>query len=102
MSLAASSAASQSAAAGVQGSAPAHTVRSGETLSAIAERYGVSVGDLLAANRQITNPNLIHPGQTVTLPAGAAEGRAPYRPRRPPPIRCAAGTPCRVSPSNTG
>src|SRR5690606_31087209 len=28
-----------------------------------------------AANRQITNPNLIHPGQTVTLPAGAAEGR---------------------------
>lgn len=75
MSLAASAATSQSAAAGVQGSAPAHTVRSGETLSGIAERYGVSVGDLLAANRQITNPNLIHPGQTVTLPAGATEGR---------------------------
>lgn len=75
MSLAASSATSQSAAAGARDAAPAHTVRAGETLSGIAERYGVSVGDLLAANRQITNPNLIQPGQTVTLPTGAGEGR---------------------------
>lgn len=75
MSLAASSATSQSAAAGARDAAPAHTVRAGETLSGIAERYGVSLGDLLAANRQITNPNLIHPGQTVTLPVGAGEGR---------------------------
>ncbi len=75
MSLAASSATSLSAAVGARDAAPAHTVRAGETLSGIAERYGVSVGDLLAANRQITNPNLIHPGQTVTLPVGAGEGQ---------------------------
>ena len=50
------------------------TVRSGDTLSGIAARNGVSLGDLLAANPQIRNPNLIYPGQTVHLPGGGGGG----------------------------
>lgn len=42
-----------------------YTVRSGDTLSQIAASHGMSLSSLLAANPQIHNPNLIHPGQTV-------------------------------------
>lgn len=48
------------------------TVRSGDTLSGIAARHDVALGDLLAANPQIRNPDLIHPGQQVQLPGGGA------------------------------
>jgi spore coat assembly protein SafA len=55
--------------------APAgHTVRSGDTLSAIAAQQGVSLRALIAANPQIRDPNLIHPGQQVNIPAKTAEG----------------------------
>ncbi len=47
-----------------------YTVRSGDTLSGIAQRHGVSLDALIAANPQIRNPNLIYPGQTVHLPGG--------------------------------
>jgi len=50
-----------------------YTVRSGDTLSGIAQRHGVSLSALIAANPQIGNPNLIHPGQTVHLPSGGAQ-----------------------------
>src|SRR5690606_19449312 len=50
------------------------TVRSGDTLSGIAARNGVSLGALLAANPQIRNPDLIHPGQVVRLPGGGGGG----------------------------
>lgn len=46
------------------------TVRGGDTLSGIAARNGVSLDAVLAANPQISNPDLIHPGQTVRLPGG--------------------------------
>ena len=45
-----------------------HTVVSGDTLWAIAHRYEVSLNDLLAANRNIKNPNLIHVGEQVVIP----------------------------------
>src|SRR5690606_10683668 len=65
------------------------TVRSGDTLSGIAARNGVGLADLIAANPQIRNPNLIYPGQTVHLPGGggggAAGGDAPVRSADPPP-----------------
>ncbi|MBS7458782.1 LysM peptidoglycan-binding domain-containing protein [Coralloluteibacterium stylophorae] len=53
------------------------TVRAGDTLSGIASANGVSLGALLAANPQIRDPDLIHPGQQVHLPGGAAPGAAP-------------------------
>lgn len=47
-----------------------YTVRQGDTLSSIAARHGVAVSDLLAANRQITNPNLIRVGWVLNIPSG--------------------------------
>lgn len=40
----------------------------GDTLWAIAQRCGVSLQALLQANPAIKNPNLIYPGQEVTIP----------------------------------
>jgi len=44
-----------------------HRVQPGETLSAIARRYGVSVAALVAANR-LADPNRILVGQTLEIP----------------------------------
>ncbi|MFJ5121938.1 peptidoglycan-binding protein [Kitasatospora sp. NPDC088548] len=46
-------------------------VWAGATLSAIAVMAGISLSGLLKANPQITNPNEIKPGQTITLPEDA-------------------------------
>lgn len=56
---------------------PVHVVREGETLSGIAKERGISLDSLLAANRQIVNPNVIRTGQTLNLPEAAGEGGAP-------------------------
>lgn len=45
-----------------------HTVVSGDTLWAIAQRYGTELSDLLAANPDIKNPNLIYAGMKVVIP----------------------------------
>jgi spore coat assembly protein SafA len=46
-----------------------YIVQPGDTLSDIAERFGVSLSDLENANPQITNPDLIFPGEVVYIPA---------------------------------
>ena len=51
---------------------PSTRVRSGDTMTAIAARHGVSLNDLIAANPQIRNPNQIRVGQQIHLPGGAA------------------------------
>lgn len=43
-----------------------YTVRPGDTLSSIAGRFGTSVGELASINN-ISNPNLIYPGQVLRL-----------------------------------
>lgn len=48
-----------------------HVVRLGDTLSALAEQYGVRLAELVELNG-ISNPNLIVEGMTLALPAGAA------------------------------
>lgn len=45
-----------------------YIVQPGDTMSAIARRFGVSLQALIAANPQITNPNVIFPGQTLNIP----------------------------------
>lgn len=52
-----------------------HTVASGESLSRIANRYGVTVREIQQLNN-ITDPNKIRIGQKLKLPAYAAEGAA--------------------------
>ena len=60
-----------------QSSPPAnddYVVKSGDTLSGIAERAGVSLSSVISANPQISNPHVLRIGQAVTIPdkSGAA------------------------------
>ena len=45
-----------------------YTVKKGDTLWGIAGKFGVALKDLIAANPQIRNPNLIYPGDRVVIP----------------------------------
>ena len=49
-------------------------VKAGDTLTAIAEEKGVPVQDVIDANPQIKNPDLIRPGEKVTVPDPRFEG----------------------------
>jgi LysM repeat protein len=58
-----------------------YTVVQGDTLSVIASRYGLTVSQLLKANPQIKNANLLAVGDQITIPvkgssAGGAAGGA--------------------------
>jgi murein DD-endopeptidase MepM/ murein hydrolase activator NlpD len=50
------------------------TVKKGDTLSAIAKAAGTTVKAIQSANPQITNANLIKPGQVFTIPGKAPSG----------------------------
>ncbi|MBL1079821.1 LysM peptidoglycan-binding domain-containing protein [Nocardia sp. 2] len=49
-----------------------YVVQSGDTLNAIASRFGLGTAALAAANPQISNPNVIHRGQILVIPGKAA------------------------------
>jgi len=46
-----------------------HTVVKGDTMWKIASKYQIGVSEIIQANPQIPNPNLIYPGQVLTIPA---------------------------------
>ncbi len=46
-----------------------YRVRKGDALSKIARANGVSLSQLIEANPQIKNPDLIYPDQVITIPA---------------------------------
>jgi spore coat assembly protein SafA len=74
---------------GGNGASSNYTVRSGDTLSSIAQQHGVSASALINANPQISNPNLIYPGQSINIPGGSGGTPAPQpgtqEPAPPPP-----------------
>jgi LysM repeat protein len=45
-----------------------YRIKNGDTLGKIAKRFDVTVGDILAANPQITDPDHLVPGQVITIP----------------------------------
>jgi murein DD-endopeptidase MepM/ murein hydrolase activator NlpD len=49
-----------------------YNIQRGDTLAAIAQRYGTDVATLVSLNN-IRNPNLIYAGQSLTLPQGASQ-----------------------------
>jgi LysM repeat protein len=54
-----------------------HVVQAGETLFQIAQRYGVTVQDIAAANN-LTNVNVLEVGQTLVIPgAGSSPAATP-------------------------
>lgn len=59
-----------------------YTIQKGDSLSAIAKRYGVTASDLAAANG-IANPNRIRIGQKIKVPEGSAPASSP-KPRPEP------------------
>lgn len=59
-----------------------HIVQAGETLWAIAARYGVTMNELMRANG-ITNPDYVYVGQRLRIPTG---GGYPYPSPGPGPI----------------
>ncbi|MFB3162002.1 SafA/ExsA family spore coat assembly protein [Neobacillus sp. 179-J 1A1 HS] len=46
-----------------------YTVQPGDTLWKIAVRYQVGISEIISANPQFKNPNLIYPGNKVTIPS---------------------------------
>lgn len=68
------------------GAGGSHTVVSGDSLSRIAQQNNTTVAKLIELNPQYkANPNLIKPGQSITLPGGsAAAAPAPSAPGATP------------------
>lgn len=45
-----------------------HTVVKGDTMWKLAVKYEIGTSEIIKANPQISNPNLIYPGQVLTIP----------------------------------
>ncbi|WP_430408044.1 SafA/ExsA family spore coat assembly protein [Intestinimonas butyriciproducens] len=49
-------------------SALSHTVVRGDTMWKLAVQYQVGTSEIIASNPQVSNPDLIYPGQILTIP----------------------------------
>ncbi|MEZ4552467.1 MAG: LysM peptidoglycan-binding domain-containing protein [Dehalococcoidia bacterium] len=56
-----------------QASSETYAVQAGDTLYSIAQRFGSTV-DAVASANGISDPNLIYPGQMLTIPSGSGGG----------------------------
>ena len=63
-----------------------YRIKPGDTLGKIAQRFGVTVADILAANPQITNPDNIFVGELIVIPSAV-----PPNAQRESPSRAALG-----------
>ncbi len=82
--------------AGSSQSGSVYTVRSGDTLAAIAARYGTTAWAIASANG-LSNANYIYPGQQLKIPAGGSSSSSLLRRRLPPPEGRASSSICRRS-----
>ncbi len=73
---------------GVGAGGSTYKVNAGDTLSGIAKKAGVSLSELMAANKNIKDPKKIYRNTSVKipskgkLPAGGYTGPVPYRPKK--------------------
>lgn len=56
--------------------AASHTVQRGDTMWKLAVKYEVGTSEIIAANPQVANPNLIYPGDVLTIPETDSTVRA--------------------------
>src|SRR5476651_2164433 len=49
--------------------ADTYEIKPGDTLSGIAQHFGITLQALLDANQQVTNPNLLVVGQKINIPS---------------------------------
>ena len=56
--------------------AASHTVQRGDTMWKLAVQYQVGTSEIIDANPQVANPNLIYPGDVLTIPETDASVRA--------------------------
>ena len=73
------------------GEATKHTVTTGESLGVIARKYGVSVGELAAANN-ITDPSKVRVGQQLVIPGGKAPTKGTAKSSAPATIKTISGS----------
>ena len=59
-----------------EAAAPTYTVQGGDTLSAIATRFGTTVAEIVELN-QLANPDVLEIGQVLQLPESATTTTAP-------------------------
>ncbi|PKM88250.1 MAG: hypothetical protein CVU87_07900 [Firmicutes bacterium HGW-Firmicutes-12] len=51
-----------------------YVIQKGDTLFSIAQKFGVTVNQILAVNPQITTPNIIYAGRTIQIPCPMGMG----------------------------
>ena len=56
--------------------AASHTVQRGDTMWKLAVKYQVGTSEIIDANPQVKNPDLIYPGDVLTIPETASSVRA--------------------------
>lgn len=78
--------------ASVSATVVTYVVRPGDTMSAIAAAHNISLATLEAANPQVTNPDVISPGEVLNLIGGHSPRQAAGSPQ-PPAISSAAAIP---------
>jgi|GEM_PF-3847805 lysozyme len=59
-----------------------YTIKAGDTLSALAKKFGTTVSELMKLNPQIKDPNLIYAGKTFSKEKGREGGYPDCRPWR--------------------
>lgn len=77
-----------------------YTVKSGDTLSAIANRHGVSLSDVFSWNG-LSMSSIIYPGQKIKIGAGSAPS-APAAPQPAAPAAPAPSAPAPAAPAGGG
>lgn len=72
-----------------------YTIQSGDSLYQLSIKFGIPLAELMAANPQLQNPDLIYSGQIITIPQGTIpKSRDKYRLPEPyPKIRVVGKNP---------
>ncbi len=80
---------------------PTLTVKSGDTLTALAAAHGTTVEALRQHNPQLVNPDLLHPSQVLMLPPSMTATPSATTPAPVPSSTSGGPTPSGASPSPT-